>query len=260
MKNWDKTLALAEIDKLIDKIYELRNNNRNSAEHVRWFINALQFLEDVFGANSRFYLSFAHITWHETGSFVVTGTYDFQDAIDRRHQDAYVRKLDSAKGMLLSAKDYLESSTIEEVYDGMNTKAEASEILKIIGFAEKQLRKTIRKTPENEREVQDKFEDILIGSEISYSREKEHIEYSAKNYIPDFTFKKIGLAVEIKLCNRENRIKEIIAEINDDIVAYKQSFPNIVFLIYDVGFIRDIDTYTNMIETSSDVVVRIVKH
>jgi hypothetical protein len=63
------------------------------------------------------------------------------------------------------------------------------------------------------------------------------VPYSTKRYIPDFTFDSLGLAVEIKLCNRPGREKEIIDEINSDIVGYQSSYERILFVIYDLGFI-----------------------
>ena len=101
---------------------------------------------------------------------------------------------------------------------------------------------------------------MLIGADVKYSRESEHIEFSSKSYIPDFTFSRIDLALEVKLCNRVGREKEIISEINDDILAYQTKYSNILFVIYDNGFIRDIDRFKQDIEKSQKVVLLIIKH
>jgi len=77
---------------------------------------------------------------------------------------------------------------------------------------------------------------------------------------PYFTFPPINLAVELKLCNRPEREKEIIAEINDDIVAFKTKYRNLVFAVYDLGFIRDMDRFSQAFEASEGVIVRVVKH
>lgn len=137
---------------------------------------------------------------------------------------------------------------------------ESSLILKIINIAERQLRKVIRDKPDRERVVQDAFENVLIGAEVPYSRETDNIKYSSKTYIPDFTFHQIDLAVEIKLCNREGREKEIISEINDDVLAYQTRFGNLFFVVYDTGFVRDIDLFSRVFEQHQNVVVRVVKH
>ena len=80
----------------------------------------------------------------------------------------------------------------------------------------------------------------MIGADLALllKRETDSIEYSSKTYVPDFTMRKLDLAIEIKLCNREGREKEIIAELNDDILAYRIKYGNLLFLIYDVGQIR----------------------
>jgi len=151
------------------------------------------------------------------------------------------------------------------VYEGKDTGPEASLIFKILIFkiinlAEYKLRKVIRDKPEREKEVQEAFENILIGADIPYSAETDSIEYSSKTYTPDFIVMRVDLAIEIKLCSRNGREKDIIAEINDDIPSYKTKYGNIFFVVYDVGFIRDIDRFMQDFEEQEGVIVRIVKH
>lgn len=110
------------------------------------------------------------------------------------------------------------------------------------------MRKVIREIPSKEKQIQDAFENLLIGADIPYSREKESIEYSSKTYVPDFTIQKIDLAVDVKLCSKEGREKEIIAEINEDILAYQTKYGNLFFIVYDLGFIRDVDRFTGAFE------------
>jgi hypothetical protein len=62
------------------------------------------------------------------------------------------------------------------------------------------------------------------------------------------------------LCNRKDREKEIIAEINDDILAYKRKYGNLLFIVYDTGYIRDVDRFTGNFEDQDGVMVRVVKH
>jgi hypothetical protein len=100
----------------------------------------------------------------------------------------------------------------------------------------------------------------LIGADITYSRETESIEYSSKTYTPDFTMPKIDLAVDIKICNRSGREKEIIAEINDDILAYKKKYGNLFFIIYDIGHIRDIEKLAKQFEEIEGVIIKVIKH
>lgn len=259
MSRWNKETALTELTSLIHEAQSLTQSQRMSAEHTRWLAKTLQFLESVFGTSSIYYLSFKQLQWQQSGSFVIQ-SWDIQGALDVRHHQAYVRDLDAAKGLLQAAHDELESVSLDEVYQGRDSPAEASGILKVLAIAERKLRKTVRKLPSCEREIQDAFENLLIGADLDYSREAESIEYSSKKYVPDFTISKLDLAVEIKFSGRSEREKEIIAEINDDILAYRQKFGNIFFVIYDTGFIRDIDRFADQFEENDGVVVRVIKH
>ena len=133
-------------------------------------------------------------------------------------------------------------------------------MIKILNLAERGLRKVIKTAPEKEMLVQDAFESLLIGADIHYSREPESIEYSSKQYVTDFEVSQLDLAIEIKLCHKPAHEKARIAEINDDILAYKQKYQNILFIVYDVGQIRDADKFADTFEQVDGVLVRVVKH
>jgi len=163
------------------------------------------------------------------------------------------------RGFLLGAADHLERADLASVYEGKDTAPESSAIIKVISLAGAKLRKVIRSTPKNEKEVQNAFDSLLVGADIPYSRESDRIEYSSKTYVPDFTMPQLDLAIEIKLCAGEGREKEIIAEINDDILAYQTRYGNLIFVVYDVGQIRDVERFTASFERHGNVVVRVVK-
>jgi hypothetical protein len=187
------------------------------------------------------------------------GSWNPNAAIERENQNAFRQQAELASGLLQAAHDELRRKGVDQVFHGKDTPSESSAIVKILGLAERQLRKVVRGVPQREKEIQDAFESLVIGAEIDYSREAERIEYSSKTYVPDFTFRKIDVTLEIKLCNRADREKEIIAEINDDILAYRGSYRNIVFVIYDLGYIRDVDRFTESIAAHDGVLVRVVK-
>ena len=256
---WTNESALQELDRLIAEISNLRKTVANSAEHVRWHQRVVSFFEEVFGRDSRSFSSFTMLTWRRGGSLVI-GVYNPQGAIDREHHNAYLEQLETARGLLLAAKDELERKGLESVYQGKDTGPEASLILKVINLAEYKLRKTIRNAPGGEKEIQDAFENLLIGTDIPHSRETDSIEYSSKTYTPDFSVARADLAIEIKLSNRKEREKEIIAEINDDILAYSTKYGNLIFVIYDTGFIRDVERFAKHFEKQEGVVVKVVKH
>jgi hypothetical protein len=147
-----------------------------------------------------------------------------------------------------------------KVYEGKDTSKDVGETITLIDLAQNKLRKTLRTMPQDEKEVQDKLEDVLTSVDFKYLRDQETITYSSKSYKPDFTFPGIDTALEIKLCNRAGREKDIIAEINDDILAYKTKYPNIIFLVYDLGYIRDVDRFKADIESQDRVIVLVIKH
>ena len=129
----------------------------------------------------------------------------------------------------------------------------------IIDLIEAHLRPSIFKDPSKEREIQDKLETLFHVRTLPYLREKEHITYSSKTYVPDFTFESMNLVVEAKLCNREGREKEIIDEVNADILAYQTKYERIIFIIYDLGFIRDVVQFSADIEKNPNVYAIVIK-
>lgn len=257
MKKWNKQEAIDSINQLINQLILVRQNGRTSQEHIRWLANALRILEEVFGKKSRYYQTLANFSWSETGTRIIHGwDYDYQ--IEQGHKKAFINQTRQAEGLLLAAVDQLDASEISEVYEDDNSIVEASELVAIINLAEKKLRKLIRETPSREKEIQDKYEDLLLANDIDYAKEFPHIIYSSKQYIPDFSFERFSLAVEIKLCKNDE--KSLIAQLNDDIIAYKTKFKSVLFIIYDLGNIRDIDTFKQSFEQFDDIIVQIIKH
>ncbi len=263
MKVWTKEEALKTLNELADESDRLRSSRVFSTEHVVWMSKCTETLEEVFGAASRYYLSFVSIAWGKipSGTMIDRWRYGSEKAaIDAISHEYFLPQLESAKGLLLGAVNYLAERELSDVYNAKDTGPEASLILKVLRLAERQLRKVIREKPENERNVQDAFENLLIGADIPYGREVDSIEYSSKTYTPDFSLPKISLAVEVKLCSRSEREKELPKEINDDIIAYQTKYPNLLFVVYDLGFIRDIDRFCSSFEEHQNVTVRVIKH
>ncbi len=259
MKAWTKEEALETLRELANEADRVKGSKAFSTEHTMWMTKCLETFEEVFGPASRYYLSFAALHWHETGSFITEG-WDPQAYIDAKHHTAFRRDLGTAKGFLLGAANYLEARDLTEVYDAKDTGPEASLVLNVLNLSEQKLRKVIRDKPEKEKQVQDAFENLLIGADISYGREVDSIEYSSKTYIPDFSLTKINLAVEVKLCSRTEREKELPEEINDDILAYQTKYQNLLFIIYDLGYIRDVDRFCGSFEKHENITIRVVKH
>jgi hypothetical protein len=258
--SWTKETALAEIQMLADYTYELAKYYPFCAEHTRWVARTLAVLEEVFGGRSRYFLTMSSYNWLATGSFVLSWLQDINQQVQQRHQQGYLLQLESARGLRMAAIDHLQRKDLADVYDGTDTAPESNAIMKLINLAEHSLHKVLRAKPNHEGEVQDAFEGLLVGANVPYKRETERVEYSSKTYTPDFTVPRINLAIELKLCNRQGREKEIIAEMNDDILAYGTKFANLLFVVYDLGFVRDVDRFIRSFENNQNLVVRVVKH
>lgn len=129
----------------------------------------------------------------------------------------------------------------------------------IVDLIEAHLRPSIFKDPDRERDIQDILETLFHVRSLPYLREKVHIKYSSKTFVPDFTFDSLNLIVEAKLCNRDGREKEIIDEVNADILAYKTKYESLIFIIYDLGFIRDVTQLRSDIEKNPNVNVIVIK-
>lgn len=137
----------------------------------------------------------------------------------------------------------------------LGTKIE--EHAQIIDLIDRTLRASLYVDPTHEREVQNALDTIFRARALDFRREQDGVPYSTKTYKPDFTFERIGLAVEVKLCKTTDRVKEVIDEINADIVGYGGRYERILFVIYDLGFIRDQDQFKADIEANSQVNVRV---
>lgn len=123
------------------------------------------------------------------------------------------------------------------------------------------LRKSVIKKPKEEKDVQDVIEIMLKSKRYVFERERTRIHYSNKDYIPDFTFEDLDAVLEVKLCQTDKKEKDIIDEINADIPAYTTKYCNVTFLVYDLGIIRDIDSFREDIEKNNPrIKVLIVKH
>ena len=262
MKAWTKEEALNTLRELADEVDELKRSKIHSVEHTKWLTKCLDTLEEIFGNKSRYFLSFASLSWRPMSGTPIDiwqhGSHDA--ALDAVFHKAFLRDLEVAKGMLVGAIDYLSDRELSDVYIVDGAGVEAGNLLKVLNLAEHRLRKVVREKPANERQVQDALENLLIGADVAYGREVDSIEYSSKTYKPDFSLKQMNLAVEIKLCGREERERGLIAEINDDILAYKTKYQNLLFIIYDLGFIRDKDRFCSSFEEHENVTVRVIKH
>ena len=131
-------------------------------------------------------------------------------------------------------------------------------------FIRTRLRTVIFEQPTKEIQVQNAIESLFAGKSwlkgIDYDREAGKFMFSGKEYIPDFIIPKLKLCIEVKLL-REGRKSKIIEEINADITAYSKKYERQLFIVYDLGVIRDEVEFIRDIENSGkDIKVLIIKH
>lgn len=131
-------------------------------------------------------------------------------------------------------------------------------------FFEANLRKAIFQVPMQERDIQNAVEQLLIGrglaKGIDYDREVGRVKVSIKEVVPDFVLPKLSLAIEVKLTKTDTKARAIVDEINADIQAYGRNYSQILFIVYDLGIIRDTREFTRDLEATSGVEVILVKH
>lgn len=126
------------------------------------------------------------------------------------------------------------------------------------------LRKAIFSKPDKELEVQNAVEALLIGrgyqKGVHYDRESGRVRFSGKDFIPDFNFHSIHTALEIKLLKEGTHPSAIVEQLSADIPAYKSRYAHVLFCVYDVGVLRDIQEFQTGFENTDGVRVCVVKH
>ncbi len=138
------------------------------------------------------------------------------------------------------------------------------EIRTLRDFLQSRLRSAILKKPEQEEEVQDVIEQLLIGRGMfkgqDYDREVGRVKISTKEAVPDFILPMLSLALEAKLTKTSQRVARVVDEINADIASYSKQYDHLLFVVYDLGYIRDEMEFRRDLESTYRVAVLVVKH
>ena len=125
-------------------------------------------------------------------------------------------------------------------------------------------RATLSGEPQDEAEVQDTIEKLFVGrgmaKGIDYDRETGRVKHSGKESIPDFIFRPSSTALEVKFTKSNQSRSRIVDEMNADIAAYGKVYEHIIFLVYDIASITDVEEFKRDIESAQDVSVLVVKH
>jgi len=138
------------------------------------------------------------------------------------------------------------------------------EVLSLRDFFQANLRRAVIRTPQNETDIQDVIEQLLIGrgltKGIDYDRETGRVKVSIKEVVPDFILYRLKMALEVKFSKDKDRSKSIVDEINADIKAYSKEYARQLYIVYDMGSIRDESEFKNDLDNAEDVSVIVVKH
>ena len=147
----------------------------------------------------------------------------------------------------------------------IGTTSSSSKVRNLEDFLSSKLRPAmLRGNPESEKEVQNTIEKILIGRGmqrgVDYDRETGRIKHSGKESIPDFVFRPLSVALEVKFSKNPSNVGRIVDEINADVLAYKKGYEHIIFVVYDNGTIDDVDEFRYDIEISGNTRVLVIKN
>jgi hypothetical protein len=135
---------------------------------------------------------------------------------------------------------------------------------KLTDFIQGNLRRVIFGTPEIESEIKNSIEALLVGrgmvKGLDYDRETGRVKTSGKESVPDFIFPNLQLCLEVKLAKIIEKVKSLVDEINADIRTYSTRYDRQLYLVYDIGTIRDEAEFKRDLESAPGVRVVIVKH
>ena len=113
-------------------------------------------------------------------------------------------------------------------------------------------------------EVQNGIESLIVGRGMAkgtdYDRETGRVKMSGKESVPDFIFSNLKLCLEVKLSKSADKLKAMIDEINADIRTYSTVYDRQLYVIYDLGTIRDEEEFKRDLEDTPGVSVIVVKH
>jgi len=130
-------------------------------------------------------------------------------------------------------------------------------------FFQARLRSAVLHEPQKELDVQDAVEALLIGrglqKGVDYDREVGRVKVSAKEVVPDFIMPRLSLAIEVKLIKTPSRVRLVVDEINADIRAYSKGYRSLLFIVYDLGHIRDEIEFKQDLEDPGNVSIVVVK-
>ena len=86
------------------------------------------------------------------------------------------------------------------------------------------------------------------------------MKFSGREFVPDFIFKKLNLALEVKLIKTKPQVATCVEEMSADTTAYLSAYQNLLFCVYDLGEIRDANEFQEGLQNKVGVRVCVIKH
>ena len=78
--------------------------------------------------------------------------------------------------------------------------------------------------------------------------------------IPDFVLKYSNSVIEVKILKDKGHKSKMIEEMNADYSAYTKEYDSIIYLVYDLGIISDVQEFKRDFEAKGNVKVIVIKH
>lgn len=134
-------------------------------------------------------------------------------------------------------------------------------------FIQIRLRSAMHSKPTCEKDIQNAIDTLFIGRDmqkgVDYGREIGRVHVSSKEVIPDFVVYSLSLAIEVKFLGESKRQNRIVDEIAADITQYSAKYSQILFVVYDLGCIKDERHFRQGLidpKNTSNIRIVIVKH
>lgn len=158
---------------------------------------------------------------------------------------------------------YSNTALLKSLLEGEIGYAE-DETHNLMDFIQGNLRRAVFAVPEKEVDVQNGIEALIVGRGMAkgtdYDRETGRVKTSGKESVPDFVFPHLKLCLEVKLSKSADKLRAIVDEINADIRAYGTQYERQLYIVYDLGTIRDEAEFKRDLEAAAGVSVLVVKH
>ena len=196
-------------------------------------------------------------------------TKDAERENERSNENYYLESnaAQMFKGLLESTIRFfgIGADTIAEDSD-QNNDPRIFEIDKLCNQIEKGFRKQFIENegdPEDEIIVQNRLQNFLDAKEYQkgtdYDREAGGVNFSGKGFRPDFIFDELRLAIEVKYIKDKQSKQTCIEKMSGDMRPYLKKYHNIVFVVYDLGFVSDIEEFKRDFENNEGVKVILIK-